>query len=60
MEMVIHNVSFDDWLAELDRQAGDLYGRGKCSENTGRDCWLCYYDSGYKPEDAIAEDQSYD
>ena len=56
-------MSFADWCAALDREGERLdnpYGAGGVVANTGTDSWRGYYDMGYSPEDALAEDQSYD
>ena len=65
--MVVHRnqrqetrITFEYWLSALDKIAGSAYGEGRCSENTGQECWRSYYDLGYSPQAAFDEDQSYD
>lgn len=57
--------SWEDWSAELVRLGGDRYGpRGvivECGTGPdGRSAWRQYYDDGYTPARALAEDASYD
>lgn len=55
-------LTFEEWLIKLDSIAGDAhgYGPGKCSEETGAECWRCFWEDGYTPEDALAEDLNCD
>jgi len=52
-------ITFADWLAKLDAVASDTYGPESMSGDTGTECWALYYEMGYDPKDAWAEDQSY-
>jgi hypothetical protein len=53
-------MTFDEWLAELDRVAVSHFGfSGPIVAQTGRDCWRSYYDDGDTPRGAIAEDLSH-
>lgn len=57
-------ITFGAWCEILDRLASavadDPYGPGSATVNAGEDAWWPYYEMGYSPEDALAEDQSYD
>lgn len=57
-------LTWPDWSAELVRLGGDRYGpRGVIEEcgtgPDGKSAWRGYYESGYSPADALAEDASY-
>ena len=53
------STSWEEWKAELVRQAGDRYGPRGAIEECGEECWRDYYDSGYTPEEALDEDLNY-
>ncbi len=54
-------IPISEWLEELDRIAKDKYGfKFAYSEQTGEDAWQDYYNSGYTPAEALAEDLSYE
>jgi hypothetical protein len=53
------NETWDVWCAELVRLGGDRYGPRGVIVECGADCWRGYYDDGYGPDDALAEDASY-
>ena len=58
---------FDLWIAELEivmdewgkKHGGRPYGDGTLAETTGIECWKPYFDTGYSPLEAFAEDQTY-
>lgn len=52
-------MEFDKWLAELDKVALKNGHTSSYVEGTGKDCWQGYFDDGFSPEDAFAEDASY-
>lgn len=56
---VSDRMPIDDWFAELDRLGGDRYGPDGITANTGRECWMDYYNDGYSPADALSEDGTY-
>jgi hypothetical protein len=51
--------SFEQWLTELDIEAAK-YGSPDTTKQTGSECWEPYFDDGYTPAEAWAEDCSYD
>lgn len=51
-------LSFEDWCAELNKLP-NAFGIEHLTDDTGVDCWRCYYDDGYTPEDVLAEDESH-
>lgn len=54
---------FEAWFAELDREhekQGINYCGGSLAKSTGIECWFSYFEDGYDPDEAIAEDASYD
>ena len=56
--------TFEQWLVRLDDAAIDCgiaeQGAQRLSEQTGAECWRGYFDDGYSPWAALAEDASYD
>jgi hypothetical protein len=55
------SITFEQWLAQLDEVARASFGfDGPITDDTGAECWRSYYEDGYTPRDALAEDQSYD
>ena len=48
------------WCAELVSLGGDRYGPRGVVEECGSECWIEYFEIGYSPLDALAEDASYD
>jgi hypothetical protein len=57
--MSIQAMPFPRWLAVIDQLKSPIYGDKGIIEQTGAECWRCYYDDGYTPEDALAEDLSH-
>jgi hypothetical protein len=58
----ILDISFEQWCEQLDRLGASephRYGPTPVA-NCGADSWRDYYDGGYSPEDAWAEDGTYD
>lgn len=53
------DITFEQWCEELDKLP-NFYGTGPVTKSTGIECWESYYANGYSPEDAIAEDASYE
>lgn len=51
---------FQKWLNELDALALDWDAVENLSKQTGTDCWKEYFEGGHTPEEALAEDWSYD
>ena len=55
-------ITFGEWCDELDQEAAKFdfpYGPGSTVANTGADAWWLYYEMGYAPHHALAEDASY-
>lgn len=51
---------FHDWLGELDKYVAGMNGYPESIvAQTGRECWLDYYNDGLSPAEAWAEDMSY-
>lgn len=50
------HISFEQWLAFLDTAALTAGFRGRIAADTGAECWQDYYDDGYTPTQALAED----
>jgi len=50
------NISMAQWLAFLDTAALTAGFRGRIAADTGPECWQDYYDDGYTPTQALAED----
>ena len=46
---------FQKWLDELDEVAAK-FDAPNLVEQTGAECWKCFFDDGYSPEDALRED----
>ena len=54
-------MSLNDWLEELDRvgrEIGYHSGEPMLHEQTGRECWMNYYNDDYSPREALIEDLS--
>ena len=52
---------FEIWWRQLEDRniaLGCLYD-SPLAQSTGVECWFSYYEDGYTPEDAIAEDYAY-
>lgn len=45
-------------LDAADAQRGRPYGEGSLWETTGAECWFTFFEDGYSPKDALAEDES--
>lgn len=52
-------MTIGQWFAELDSLGGDRYGPRGISTETGRECWMDYYNDGYTPGDALADDETH-
>ncbi len=53
------NISFDNWLTQLDAVAlKNGYTKG-IVETAGEECWREYYDEGYSAEEAFIEDETH-
>lgn len=52
-------IPFEQWLAGLDHAALTAGFRCRMVAGTGAECWRDYYDDGYTPRDALAEDLSH-
>lgn len=48
-------ITFEAWCAELDKLRYP-WSTTPITQLTGTECWEGYYDLGYCPEDALAED----
>ncbi len=65
-EPLVRNAEFMEWMADLEKivasfgeqHEGHPYG-GPLIKSTGLWCWLPYFDDGYSPKEAFAEDRSY-
>lgn len=51
-------MSFDKWLKQVDLEMNKLGHQGSYVAETGRECWLGFYEDGYTPAKAVAEDMS--
>ena len=53
---------FSGWFDLLNKAAEKVgYVEGiDMAEATGIECWFCYFEDGYSPEEALDEDGSYD
>lgn len=49
--------TFNEWCDALDKLRYPWSSK-PVTEITGRDCWRSFYNDGYAPEDALAEDIS--
>lgn len=50
-------MTFDEWLAELDRVAVAEFGfKSPIVVETGRACWRAHFDAGDTPRQAVYED----
>ena len=52
-------LSWKTWKEQLIEVSGKDYGPDGPIGSCGEEAWRQYYDSGYSPEDAVAEDKSY-
>lgn len=50
------HLSFEQWLSALDHAALTAGFKWRIAADTGAYCWQDYYDEGYTPTDALAED----
>ncbi len=50
------HITFEQWLEALDAAALTAGFKGRIVKDTGDDCWRDYYDDGYTPRAALAED----
>lgn len=53
-------LSFNDWMAALNRLAERAGMNTPLEAETGEECWREYFDDGYSPGGAWAEECSYD
>lgn len=50
------NCSMEQWLGFLDTAALSAGFKRRIAADTGPECWQDYYDDGYTPREALAED----
>jgi len=50
------HISLQQWLSFLDTAALTAGFRRRIAADTGPECWQDYYDDGYTPTQALAED----
>lgn len=48
---------FDEWFAQLKVEMAK--GGHPYANTEDQECWRCYWEEGYSPADALAEDASY-
>lgn len=53
------HLSFEQWLAFLDTAWLSAGFTRRIAADTGAECWQDYYDDGYTPSEALAEDMGH-
>jgi hypothetical protein len=54
----IKHITFEQWLAFLDTAALTAGFRSRIAACTDQECWKDFYEDGYTPTRALAEDLS--
>lgn len=60
-ETSIDDPDFNKWCDRLDdyTKSLDICCKVSHTKDTGRECWISYYEDDLSPEQAFAEDMSY-